>query len=49
MAMLWMVVAALVAACDSHPGLISDLDDEFYSEVRDLLNKHAIHQVSASR
>jgi hypothetical protein len=49
MAMFWMVVVALVAACDGHPGLIRDLDDEFYSEVRDLLNKHTIHQVSALR
>jgi hypothetical protein len=48
MAMLWMVVVALVAACDGHPGLIGDLDHEFYSEVRDLLSKHAIHQVSVS-
>ena len=49
MAMLWMVLVALVAAGDGHPGLIRDLDDEFYSEVRDLLNKQAIHQVSVSR
>jgi len=49
MAMLWMVLVALVSACDGHPGLIRDLDDEFYSEVRDLLNQHAIHQVSVSR
>jgi len=49
MAMLWMVVAALVAACDGHPGLIRDLDDEFYSEVRDLLNQHSIPQVSVWR
>lgn len=48
MAMLWMVVVALVAACDGHPGLIGDLDDEFYSEVRDLLNKHVILQVSGA-
>lgn len=49
MAMLWMVIVGLVAACDGHHSLIRDLDDEFYSEVRDLLNKHAIHQVSVSR
>jgi hypothetical protein len=49
MAMLWMVAVALVAACDGHSVLIRDLDEDFYSEVRDLLNTHAIHQVSVSR
>jgi hypothetical protein len=48
MAMLWIVVVALVAACDGHPGLIRDFDDEFYSEVRDLLNNQAVHQVSVT-
>ena len=48
MAMLWMVVVALVAACDCHPGPITDLDDELYSEVRDLVNEHGKHQVSVT-
>lgn len=48
MAMSWLVLVALVAACEGHPGQIRDLDDEFYSEVRDLLSKHAIHQVSTA-
>jgi hypothetical protein len=47
MAMLWLTLVAIAVACEGRPGLqIQDLDEEFYSEVRDLLNKHATHRVS---
>jgi hypothetical protein len=48
MAMVWLMLVALAVACDCRPGpQIQDLDDEIYSEVRDLLIKHAMHQVSS--
>ncbi|XP_069701014.1 peptidyl-alpha-hydroxyglycine alpha-amidating lyase 2 [Periplaneta americana] len=47
MAMLWLLLAALVVACKGRPGThVQDLGEEFYSEVRDLLSRHAAHQVS---
>ncbi|GFG28803.1 hypothetical protein Cfor_03029 [Coptotermes formosanus] len=48
MAILWMVLVALVVACEGHPGQIRDFDDEFYSEVRHLLSRHAIRQGPAN-
>jgi hypothetical protein len=47
MAMLWLTLVALAVACQGRPGLqIQDLDEEFYSEVRDLVNGRLTHGVS---
>ncbi|KDR10480.1 peptidyl-alpha-hydroxyglycine alpha-amidating lyase 2-like [Zootermopsis nevadensis] len=49
MAMLWLMLVGLSVVCQGHPGIqIQDLDDELYTEVRDLLNKHATHRAPAN-